>query len=81
MGYFKDLLLALGYIVALFTIIKLGAVGFGYLMTLVSHLSGLVHTLVCFISNTLDSEPLTGAFLACISASPLIALVMWLDDK
>lgn len=81
MGYFKNLLLALGCIVALFTIIKLGTVGFGYLMTLVSNLSGLVNTLVCFISNTIDSEPLTGAFLACISASPLIALCIWLDDK
>lgn len=81
MGYLKNLLLTLGCIVALFTIIKLGIVGFGYLMTLVRHLSGLAHTLVCFISNTIDSEPLTGAFLACISASPLIALCMWLDDK
>lgn len=81
MSYFKNLLLVLGYIVALFTIIKLGTVGFGYLMTLVNHLSGLVNTLVCFISNIFDSEPLTAAFLACISASPLIALVMWLDDK
>lgn len=81
MGYLKNLLLALGYIVALFTIIKLGTVGFGYLMTLVSNLSGLVNTLVCFISNIFDSEPLTAAFLACISASPLITLVMWLDDK
>ena len=81
MSYFKNLLLVLGYTVALFTIIKLGTVGFGYLMTLVSNLSGLVHTLVCFISNTLDSEPLTATFLACISASPLIALCMCLDDK